>query len=160
MPPLQSILIIASSAAVLALAGFYAYRLIASVPHGWEDGQFATVSLNGHDVRAEVAASPQKKAQGLSGRQSLGEGTGMLFVFDKPQRQSFWMKGMLIPLDFVWIDGETVVDITENVPPPSGTFDLSIISPSSPADKVLEIDAGAISRYGIERGQRIAIRRP
>ena len=95
-------------------------------------------------------------------RDSLAEQTGMLFIFSGGQASSFWMKGMRFPLDFVWIGADcTVVDLTEDVqhsPPDAPSSELEIFDSSSPAAYTFEINAGEISRFGVERGDEVRFR--
>ena len=63
-----------------------------------EDIQSVTIGEAFYHV--EVKDSPLERSQGLSGRQSLPTDTGILFIFDKPEVQNFWMKEMQFPLDF------------------------------------------------------------
>ena len=65
------------------------------------------------------------------------------------------MLGMKFPLDFVWIDGKKVVDVTRNVPPPKGMEKPTIVKPSVPVDKILEINAGDIDKFGIKVGDTV-----
>lgn len=99
----------------------------------------------------EIKDTPKERAQGLSGRKSLAEEAGMLFIFDTPARHSFWMKDMNFALDFVWINSGVVVDITENVPPPTHDNPIPVVlMPKVAADQVLEIPAGSIKKYNIK----------
>ena len=67
----------------------------------------------------ELAVTPEERSQGLSGREVLPEGSGMLFVFEGDQHLSFWMREMNFPLDMVWIDSSChVVDVTRRCPNP------------------------------------------
>ena len=104
----------------------------------------------------ELALTPDQRAQGLSGRPTLAPGTGMLFVYNKDSRYSFWMKDMRFPLGLVWIGaGCTVVDITHNAPPPAPgqvTTDLPLYIPAVAAQYVLEINAGEVESAGIQFG--------
>ena len=90
--------------------------------------------------------------KGLSGRDGLADMSGMIFVFESGRTSSFWMKGMRIPLDFVWIGEEcTVVDTHSNVQPPDpGTNDgdLPLYKSGSPAVYTLEINAGKVNDLG------------
>jgi uncharacterized membrane protein (UPF0127 family) len=112
-------------------------------------------------LRAEVAETDAERITGLAGRRSLSDDEGMLFPFPAPGRPAFWMKGMLIPIDFVWIARGRVTEVTADVPPPAGgTTDgqLKLYRPRQPVDAVLEVKAGWARRHGAERGDRVAVR--
>ena len=55
-------------------------------------------------LNVELADTPAERARGLMFRQSLGESEGMLFVFEKPETPSFWMKNTKIPLSIAFFD--------------------------------------------------------
>ncbi len=110
-------------------------------------------------IRAEVARSPEERALGLGGRDSMPSDAGMLFVFEQAGQPSFWMRGMRFPLDFVWISADLrVADVTERVPPEPGTPDaeLTRYPPDAPVLYVLEINAGLIEQAGIRAGDAVA----
>lgn len=113
------------------------------------------VSIRNMVFTVEVAANEPQKQQGLGGRSALSEMHGMLFPYDHKEQFEFWMKGMQFPLDFIWIDGKTIVDITQNVPPPSGNERPMIVKPTVAVDKVLELNAGTIQRFGIKVGDTV-----
>jgi len=117
------------------------------------------VMVGGVSFTVELAETPQQVARGLSGRDSLAQGAGMLFVHDKEQRYTFWMKDMRFPLDLLWIDADcAVADISAQVPPPEpGQLDrsLPLFSPKTPVLHVLEINAGAASVAGISIGDAV-----
>ncbi|MGH7410354.1 MAG: DUF192 domain-containing protein [Candidatus Methylomirabilis sp.] len=106
-------------------------------------------------IGVEVARSPQAQAKGLGGRLSLKKGTGMLFPYDAPAHRAFWMKGMLIPLDILWIVGGKIVAIEMNIPPPSPKTAPAIYSHQ--ADLVLEVRAGYVEEMGIRVGQSVGV---
>ena len=85
----------------------------------------------------------------------MSEVHGMLFPYDHKEQFEFWMKGMTFPLDFIWIDGKTVADITENVQPPSGDVRPTIVKPMVAVDKILEVNAGTVARIGINVGDTV-----
>lgn len=118
------------------------------------------VTIGDASFLVEVADTPASQQQGLSGRESLAEGTGMLFVFDKERPLTFWMKEMNFPLDMVWIDAScTVVDISRDVPipePGQTLADLPTYGPETPAMYVLEINAGASADAGFGPGDSAA----
>jgi uncharacterized membrane protein (UPF0127 family) len=62
------------------------------------------IKLGDRTVQMQVALLPAETHQGLMFRQAMGENEGMLFVFDRPQQMSFWMRNTLIPLDIGYLD--------------------------------------------------------
>lgn len=120
----------------------------------------------------EISDTALKRAKGLSGRKCLknDEGNcsesaeGMLFLFGKPEKRSFWMAGMNFPLDIIWINENKIVAVSKNIQPPKLSLSLSksnelpaIVSPSVEADKVLELSAGAVEKFNIKIGDKIKI---
>jgi len=102
-----------------------------------------------------VADTDKRRVQGLSGVEKLASNEGMLFVFETKAFQSFWMKEMNFPLDLIFLDDSRVVDVVENVSPDSYP---QVISSQASANKVIEINAGEVSRNGIEPGDEIRIK--
>jgi uncharacterized protein len=100
----------------------------------------------------EMALTGPQQEQGLMYRTALEEGSGMLFVFDRTQRLSFWMKNTLIPLDLLFIgpDG-TIRHIHRNAVP----LDESGIPSRHPARAVLELAGGQCARRGIKEGDKV-----
>lgn len=107
----------------------------------------------------EIADTLRSRAQGLSGRKSINEDSGMLFVFQIPASYSFWMKDMNFPLDMVWIRSGKVIGITENVPSPTGgIFSLPTYSPPDTIDQILEINAGASKKFDLKAGDSAVLK--
>lgn len=121
---------------------------------------FARVDFDRISIIAEVADTPDAKAQGLSGRQSLPLRGGMLFVFDTPGPAGIWMKDMLIPIDIIWIAGGRVIDMKENaLPPKKGTSidALEIYRPITAVDFVLETASGFSRAHNVRIGDPVSI---
>ena len=85
------------------------------------------LSIKGHRLVAEVAATEATRSTGLMNRFSLQPDHGMLFVFKGPQPQAFWMKNTYVPLSIAFIDGdgliiniEDMAPLTENTHPSRG----------------------------------------
>ncbi|MFH1048936.1 MAG: DUF192 domain-containing protein [Patescibacteria group bacterium] len=135
---------------------------------------FREMKINGQIIKVEIADTVEKRSKGLSGRKSMPENQGMLFVFTTPDHYSFWMKDMNFNLDFIWISGNEIVEITRNVRPedyepastPSSTSSSlggranrgeppKSLVPKNKIDKVLEVNAGAVDRLGIKEGDRL-----
>ena len=106
-------------------------------------------------INVEVARSPQAQARGLGGRPSLKKGTGMAFPYDGPGLRGIWMKGMLIPIDILWIREGRIVAIEAKIPPPSSNGALAVFS--HVADLVLEVPAGYAKEMGIRVGQSVRV---
>lgn len=106
------------------------------------------------EFRIEIADSAQERAMGLSGRDSLAQDAGMLFLFEEFSFPAFWMRNMKFPLDMVWIAGDRIVDLSKNVPPPSSDS-MPSYSSRKPVNKVLEINAGLVEKYDIRIGDKI-----
>jgi len=111
-------------------------------------------------VYLEVARTDAERAKGLGGHAPLGETEGMLFAFERPAVYAFWMKGMLFPIDLMWIEKGQVVYVQANAPHPGpadtdGT--LPIYAPNSPAAYVLEVNAGFAADYGIGPGTPVQL---
>jgi uncharacterized membrane protein (UPF0127 family) len=116
----------------------------------------AKAVINGHIIYLELAVTEQEKERGLGYRDSLGENAGMLFVFQHKDRYGFWMKGMQFPLDFIWIDGNKVADLSRNIPQPANNAAQPVsLAPNEPVDKILEVNAGVIDRIGVQTGDLV-----
>jgi uncharacterized membrane protein (UPF0127 family) len=109
------------------------------------------VSLGKVVVKAEAVQTPELIYLGLSYRNELPEGRGMLFLMPSKEVQLFCMRGMRLPLDFIWITDGQVAGITRNVP---ATFAGTLSSPA-PVDQVLEVPGGFADRHGIKTGDRV-----
>lgn len=106
-------------------------------------------------IKAEVAATPYDRSNGLMGRKSLGPNAGMLFVFREPVRVSFYMKDTLIPLDIAFIGQGRVLEIRSMVPCRVEKCPLTV--PSATYEMALEVAAGTFSREGIGPGAPVQI---
>ena len=83
----------------------------------------------------------------------------MLFVYTNKERFPFWMRNMHFPIDILWIDDRTIVDISKNVPASDKPVNqLPIYHPTTPVDKVLELPAGTVDRVGIVIGDKVVIK--
>jgi len=111
------------------------------------DGQTVAV------VKAEIAQTPEERAQGLMHRDSLEDGYGMLFIFEKDQVLSFWMKNTFIPLSIAYITSDgRIVDIKDMYP-----LDESSVVSSRSVRYALEVPQGWFSRAGVHLGDIVII---
>ena len=106
------------------------------------------LSVNGHQITAEVAATPEQRSTGLMHRFSLRPDHGMIFVFERPEPQSFWMKNTFIPLSIAFIapDGR-IINIDDMAP-----HDETSHRSRGPALYALEMRKGWFAERGIGPG--------
>ncbi|MGB9608762.1 MAG: DUF192 domain-containing protein [Minisyncoccia bacterium] len=119
----------------------------------------ATVLINNQEFKVDLSDDSIKRTKGLSGRESLKENEGMLFLFDSAGNYGFWMKDMKFPIDIIWINNDEIVDLSPNLnpEPDKSIFNLKVYYPQKPVDKVLEINSGLIEKYNIKIGDKIKI---
>ncbi|MFA5933113.1 MAG: DUF192 domain-containing protein [Microgenomates group bacterium] len=118
------------------------------------------LKLGENNLKIEIADTPEKRARGLSGRESLATDSGMLFTFDTSSKYVFWMKGMKIPLDFIYINDGKVVDLLKNVAPPTPDqpdTDLPHLSPTAEVNMVLEVNSNYIDSHGVKVGDSVTL---
>ncbi len=116
------------------------------------------LKLGQNNLSVMVADNENTRDKGLGGVKSLAENEGMIFDFGiKKVSAIFWMKGMLIPLDFIWISNNKVLEITPNVPIPSPSDnDPEKYSPSNAIDYVLEVNAGYAKSHNVKVGDTVS----
>jgi len=129
-------------AVAILIGGWLAFNVSASV-----------IQIGDVALQVEIADTQDKREQGLSNRESLGERRGMLFLFEKPERYGFWMKEMNFAIDIIWIDKDkSVVEITANVDPK--TFP-EIFYPKEIIQYIIETQAGWAKVNEIQLGDKI-----
>lgn len=99
--------------------------------------------------RVDVADDNAERSQGLMHVSEMATMSGMLFIYDRPQRATFWMRNTLIGLDMLFAgpDG-TILSLHENAVP----LDETVIDGGQGIQYVLEINAGMAARLGIKTG--------
>jgi uncharacterized membrane protein (UPF0127 family) len=97
----------------------------------------------------EVADTDAERSKGLMFREAMATGAGMLFLYEQPQRATFWMKNTLIPLDMIFADATGTVT---RVHPRAVPGDLTTIDGGEGVLAVLEINGGLAERLGIVPG--------
>jgi hypothetical protein len=101
---------------------------------------------------AEVADNPRSREQGLMFRKSLPGDEGMLFIFEYPQMQSFWMRNTYLPLDIAFISEQgVIINILTMKPLDEGPRYHSL----APALYVIETNAGWFGQNGIKAGDKV-----
>jgi uncharacterized membrane protein (UPF0127 family) len=103
-------------------------------------------------LQIEIARTPMERSRGLMFRTELPEDHGMLFIFDQPGKNQFWMKNTLIPLDILWMDDRKRIIHIEYQVPPCKLDPCPIYGPSSDSRYVLEVQAGVVHKRGLRIG--------
>ena len=105
-----------------------------------------------HPFRAWIADTPERREQGLMWIRSLPADRGMLFIFDRPQPVSFWMKNTYVSLDLMFVapDGR-IIRVAENAEPLSlrGIDSMGVVL------GVFEVRGGTAKKLGIAAGDRL-----
>lgn len=113
------------------------------------------VAVGGVTLSVEIARTEAEQNRGLSGRERLAANAGMLFVFQEPRRQAFWMKDMQFPLDLIWIDADLrVVEVTKGAQP-CKTNECPAYLPPEPVKYVLEVNSGFCDLQGVKIGDYV-----
>lgn len=113
--------------------------------------QRVTLTAGIHQIDAQVALTPQQHAVGLMHRTAMPQQEGMLFVFDNPSKQCFWMKNTLIPLTAAFIaDDGTIVNL-ENMQAQTTDSHCS----KQAVRYVLEMNQGWFAKKGLKAGSKL-----
>lgn len=110
-----------------------------------------TVTVDGHAVKAEVAATFESRMKGLMHREKLGKNDGMLFVFDQVGYHAMWMKNTLIPLSVAFLDEEGKILNIAEMQPHSEVQHMA----AGPARFALEMNSGWFSERKISPGTKV-----
>jgi uncharacterized protein len=152
---------------VLSITGTMIIFLTSSSPlHGFglqannntsTDGKFfpdyekTIISINGFNVTMAIASTDEQRIKGLSGIEKLNENEGMLFLFDKPSKQGFWMNKMYIPIDIIWLDSSNkVVHIEKKLDPCKLFLACPVYNPQVDSLYVLELQSGFVDAHSIK----------
>jgi uncharacterized membrane protein (UPF0127 family) len=121
------------------------------------DGKFfpnyekTIISINGFNVSMAIASTDEQRIKGLSGIQELNENEGMLFLFDEPSKQGFWMNKMYIPIDIIWLDSNNkVVHIEKQFEPCKPFLACPVYNPQIDSLYVLELQSGFVDEHSIK----------
>jgi uncharacterized protein len=129
-------------------------RQTASVTPSEADGPTVVVDTGERQVtfHVEVARTEPEREKGLMFRDHLAPDAGMIFLFERPSVQAFWMKNTLIPLDMIFIGADrSVVGVVANAEP----LTLTTRTVGEPSQYVLEIGGGLTGRLGIHSGAHV-----
>ena len=104
-----------------------------------------------HNIQAEVAQSAEERSIGLMFRETMGTSEGMLFAFEQPAQQCFWMKNTLLPLSIAFIADDGSITNIEDMKPQT----LDSHCSAKPVRFVLEMNDGWFEKRGIKPGAKL-----
>ncbi|MDI1239322.1 MAG: DUF192 domain-containing protein [Polaromonas sp.] len=112
----------------------------------------AKLSAGMHQVDAQVALTPEQRQIGLMFRKEMPATEGMLFVFEQPAQQCFWMKNTLLPLTAAFVaDDGTIVNLADMKPQTTDSH-----CSEKPVRYVLEMNVGWFAKKGIKAGSKLS----
>ena len=131
-----------------------------AIPVEFAAGQVIIQSTTGaHSLRVEIAETSQQIKRGLMYRTSLPENGGMLFIYPKAHRGSFWMFNTFIPLSVAYADERGVIFQIGDLVPCGNLSEAECAEQAYPARQpfrfALEVPQGYFARRGISVGDRI-----
>ena len=113
--------------------------------------QRSTLSAGMHQIDVQLAVTPAQRQTGLMFRKEMPQGEGMLFIFDEPAQQCFWMKNTLLPLTAAFVaDDGTIVNLADMKPQTTDSH-----CSDKPVRYVLEMNLGWFAKKGIKAGSRL-----
>ena len=110
------------------------------------------ILVGGVLLTVELAETANAQEKGLSGRQSLPNDHGMLFVFDHEDNWGFWMIDMRFPLDIIWFNSNRQAVFIEEDLSPCTPQSCPVYTPPEKAMYVLEVNAGFVAAHHITVG--------
>ena len=109
------------------------------------------LSAGMHLIDAQVAASSATRATGLMHRKDMPQTEGMLFVFEQPTVQCFWMKNTLLPLTAAFVEDDgTIVNLADMKPQTTESH-----CSAKPVRYVLEMNQGWFGKKGLKAGFKL-----
>ena len=104
-------------------------------------------------VKAEIASTFEERKNGFMFRQTIPDGTGMLFVFEEDQILDFWMKNTPHPLSIAYIDRNGKIrDIIDMTP-----FSLADVTSSVEVLYALEVPQGWFHKVKVKAGDSLLL---
>lgn len=110
------------------------------------------IKVGGREVRMQIAVTETEMARGLMERRDLGPDDGMLFVYRRPQRMSFWMRNTPTPLDIGFFNRHGML---EEVYPMHPFDETSVQSRSTLISLALEVNQDWFHQNGVKPGSQL-----
>lgn len=136
----------------VTLISFVAFGLTAYAQEPQTELPRIRLSIGMHQIDAQVAKTPDQRQIGLMWRKSMPQKEGMLFIFEQPSQQCFWMKNTLLPLTAAFLaDDGSIVNLADMKPQTTDPH-----CSKQPVRYVLEMNQGWFSKKAIKAGDKIS----
>jgi uncharacterized protein len=113
--------------------------------------QHVKITAGMYQIDAQVAQNDAQREYGLMFRKEMADTEGMVFVFEQPSPQCFWMKNTLLPLTAAFIaDDGRIVNLEDMQPQTENTH-----CSTEPVRFVLEMNQGWFAKRGIKPGSKL-----
>jgi uncharacterized membrane protein (UPF0127 family) len=127
------------------------FAVAASAQDGPQSLPKTKLTAGMHVLNVEVAQTPEEHQIGLMFRKTMPTNDGMIFIFEHPNQQCFWMKNTLIPLSVAFIaDDGTIVNVDDMAPQT-----LNSHCSLKEVRFVLEMNDGWFAKRGIKAGSKL-----
>ena len=113
--------------------------------------EYIPFSVGAYLIDVQVADKNEDRLEGLMFKKELNENQGMFFIFDKIEKQCFWMKNTIIPLSAAFIDKDGVIVNIVNMKPETLNLHCSV----KPVPYVLEMQENWFDKRGIKEGIKL-----
>lgn len=113
---------------------------------------YFTIKVGDHTVRMQLAVRPAEMEHGLMGRPQMGRDDGMLFVYAKPTRMSFWMHNTPLPLDIGFFNAQGVL---LEIYPMYSFDETPVRSVGTQLQFALEMNQGWFEQSGVKPGAKL-----
>jgi uncharacterized protein len=111
-----------------------------------------TLSVGMHNIKAQVALTPVQRHTGLMFRREMATHEGMLFIFEYPESQCFWMRNTPLPLSIAFLADDGTVEQLADMKPHDDNTHCS----TKPVRFALEMNQGWFAKRGVKPGTKIA----
>ncbi|RZL45800.1 MAG: DUF192 domain-containing protein [Variovorax sp.] len=110
------------------------------------------LSIGMFQIDTQLATTPQQRQIGLMFRKEMPQAEGMLFIFEQPETQCFWMKNTLLPLTAAFVaDDGRIVNLADMKPQTEESH-----CSEEPVRYVLEMNQGWFAKKNFKKGTKIS----
>ena len=151
MDPLKSCLMYQRLIALFALSASLAMPAMAQQEQPQLDLQRTKLSIGMYQIDTQLATTPQQRQVGLMFRKDMPQAEGMLFIFEQPATQCFWMKNTILPLTAAFVaDDGRIVNLADMKPQTEDSH-----CSEEPVRYVLEMNQGWFAKKNFKKGMKI-----